>query len=232
MRKWHYGVIVVVAILLFFTYYYLLKSGGDNTSKDHLELPQLSTEVGEGERLVEMETSMGVIKIKLFEAIAPKTVENFITHSENGYYEGITFHRVMKDMAIQGGDPLGTGAGGESIYSDYFEDEFSDQLYHLRGAVAMVNFGTKNTNGSQFSIVQRNSLDESQVKDMEKLRYPTKIIDAYRTSGGTPWLDKSHTIFGQVIEGMEVVDEIANVEVDSKGKPVEAVIIEKIKVVK
>lgn len=230
MNKWHYGIIVVVAILLFSTYFYLLKSGGDNTSKDHLELPQLTTELGEGERLVEMDTSMGVMKIKLFEDIAPKTVENFITHSENGYYDGLTFHRVMKDIMIQGGDPLGTGAGGESIYGDYFEDEFSDQLYHLRGALAMANLGAKNTNASQFNIVQRNSVDESQVADMEKLNYPVKIIEAYRTNGGTPWLDKSHTVFGQVVEGMEVVDAITDVEVDAKGKPTEDVIINKITV--
>lgn len=233
MKKYQIWIMVVAAILIFSTYFYLLKKGGDTVENiDELSLPQLTSDVQEGERLVEMETSMGTIKIKLFEKQAPKAVENFITHSEEGYYEGVTFHRVMKDFMIQGGDPLGTGAGGESIYGDFFEDEFSDELYNIRGALSMANLGTQNTNGSQFFIVQRSSVDESQVKDMEKLKYPKKIIEAYKAEGGTPWLDKVHTVFGQVIEGMDVVDNIASVDVDSKGKPFEDVVIKKIKVLK
>ncbi len=87
--------------------------------------PQLSKEVAENEVLVEMKTTLGAIKIKLFPEQAPKTVENFLTHAKNGYYEGIIFHRVIKDFMIQGGDPTGTGMGGESIYGHSFEDEFA-----------------------------------------------------------------------------------------------------------
>ena len=87
--------------------------------------PQLSNEVSENEKLVEMETSMGTIKIKLFPEYAPKAVENFVKHSEEGYYDGLIFHRVIKDFMIQGGDPNGNGTGGESIYGKPFEDEFS-----------------------------------------------------------------------------------------------------------
>lgn len=232
LKKQHYMIIAVVAVILFSTYFYLLKSGqetGKQKSED-LTFPQLTTEVLNGERLVEMETSMGNIKIKLFPEQAPKTVENFITHSENGYYEGVAFHRVINDFMIQGGDPVGTGAGGESIYGDFFEDEFSDELYNLRGALSMANFGAKNTNSSQFFIVQRKVIDDSQVKDMEKNNYPQEIIEAYKANGGTPWLDKVHTVFGQVVEGMDVVDQIAAVEVDGNEKPVEAVLINKITV--
>jgi peptidyl-prolyl cis-trans isomerase B (cyclophilin B) len=233
LKKKHYAIIVAVAIILFATYFYILKNGGEEqVSVEDLTFPQLSNEVLEGERLVEMETSMGTITIKLFEEQAPKTVENFITHSENGFYEGVTFHRVMIDFMIQGGDPKGTGGGGESIYGEFFEDEFSPQLYNLRGALSMANLGRENTNTSQFFIVQRNSVDEDQMAEMEKANYPEEIMEAYKSNGGTPWLDNAHTVFGQVLEGMDVVDQIAEVEVDAKGKPFEDVVIRKITVVK
>lgn len=210
-------------------------SGAEETKEqvrtEDMELPQLSVEVGENERLVEMETSMGIIKIKLFPEYAPKTVENFITHSENGYYEGVVFHRVIEDFMIQGGDPDGTGRGGESIYGTPFEDEFSPNLYNIRGALSMANAGP-NTNGSQFFIVQNQSkLDESMRQQMAKAKYPTRIIEAY-DNGGTPWLDYGHTVFGQVIEGMEVVDKIASTPKDANDKPLEDVVIKKITVLK
>jgi peptidyl-prolyl cis-trans isomerase B (cyclophilin B) len=167
---------------------------------------------------------MGKLKIKLFPDQAPKAVENFITHSEKGYYEGVAFHRVMKEFMIQGGDPEGTGRGGESIYGEPFEDEFSNNLFHLRGALAMANSGP-NTNGSQFFIVQNSIFQGGYEKE-----YPEQIVDAYEANGGTPWLDFHHTVFGQVIEGMDVVDKIAAVETGAGDKPVEDVVIEKIEV--
>ncbi|MGD6879248.1 peptidylprolyl isomerase [Bacillus infantis] len=191
--------------------------------------PQLTAEVGENERLLEMETSMGTIKIKLFPDYAPKAVENFITHSEEGYYDGQIFHRVINDFMIQGGDPDGTGMGGESIYGQPFEDEFSDKLYNLRGALSMANSGA-NTNGSQFFIVQKKTPEAGMKEKMEKAGYPEEIIEAY-DNGGTPWLDSAHTVFGQVIEGMDVVDDIAAVETES-DRPVDDVKIKGIKVVK
>ncbi|MBO0958902.1 peptidylprolyl isomerase [Neobacillus sp. MM2021_6] len=193
--------------------------------------PQLSTEVSENEKLVEMETSMGTIKIKLFPEYAPKAVENFVKHSEEGYYDGLLFHRVIKDFMIQGGDPNGNGTGGESIWGKPFEDEFSKNLYNLRGALSMANSG-ENTNGSQFFIVQSSSLDPAMKKEMEKAGYPTEIIDAYDQNGGTPWLDHRHTVFGQVVEGMDIVDKIAATPADAKDKPETDVIIKKIHVLK
>jgi peptidyl-prolyl cis-trans isomerase B (cyclophilin B) len=201
-----------------------------NANQENIELPQATTEVGEKERLVEMETSMGNIKIKLFPEQAPKAVENFITHSEKGYYEGGIFHRVIKDFMIQGGDPDGTGMGGESIYGDPFEDEFSDQLYNFRGALSMANSGA-NTNGSQFFIVQNKTLDPSLVDQMTQAGYNEKVIKQYE-DGGTPWLDQKHTVFGQVIEGMDVVDKIATTPVGEGDKPEEDVVIKKITVLK
>ncbi|PWW29737.1 peptidyl-prolyl cis-trans isomerase B (cyclophilin B) [Cytobacillus oceanisediminis] len=192
--------------------------------------PQLTEEVQDNERLVEMQTSKGNIKIKLFPEQAPKTVENFIKHSEDGYYDGLIFHRVIKDFMIQGGDPQGTGMGGESIYGQAFEDEFSNQLFNIRGALSMANSGP-NTNGSQFFIVQNTTVDPSLKEQMEKAGYPEDIIKAYE-KGGTPWLDHKHTVFGQVVEGMDVVDSIAAVETAEQDKPVEDVVIEKIEVLK
>ncbi|MDR7000543.1 peptidylprolyl isomerase [Neobacillus niacini] len=193
--------------------------------------PQLTSEVSENERLVEMETSMGNIKIKLFPEYAPKAVENFVKHSEKGYYDGLIFHRVIKDFMIQGGDPNGNGTGGESIYGAPFEDEFSNNLFNLRGALSMANSGS-NTNGSQFFIVQNPNLDPSMKEQMEKIGYPKEILAAYEKNGGTPWLDHHHTVFGQVIQGMDIVDKIANTTVDGKDKPKKDVVIKKINILK
>ncbi|WP_368252182.1 peptidylprolyl isomerase [Enterococcus sp. 2201sp1_2201st1_B8_2201SCRN_220225] len=174
-----------------------------------LELPQLSDEVAEDETLVEMVTSAGSIKIKLFPTQAPKAVENFVTHAKEGYYNGTKFHRVIEDFMIQGGDPKGDGTGGESIWGDSFENEISNQLYNIRGALAMANSGGDATNGSQFFIVQ-NKDDKSDGLAIQY--YPEAIIEAYK-KGGVPQLDGGYTVFGQVVDnGMEVVDKIATSE--------------------
>ena len=114
---------------------------------------QLSTEVLEGETKAVIKTNMGDVTVKLLNNVAPKTVENFVTHAKNKYYDGLIFHRVIKDFMIQGGDPTGTGMGGESIWGQAFEDEFSTDAFNLYGALSMANAGP-NTNGSQFFIVQ------------------------------------------------------------------------------
>jgi peptidyl-prolyl cis-trans isomerase B (cyclophilin B) len=179
---------------------------------------------------VQMVTSMGTITIELYPDVAPKAVENFITHSKNGYYDGLTFHRVMNEFMIQGGDPLGTGTGGESIYGTAFEDEFSDDVMHFRGALSMANSGP-NTNGSQFFIVQKTEMEAELLKQMEAAKFPKEVTKAYEENGGTPWLDHKHTVFGQVIDGLDVVDSIAAIEVDAQSKPTEPILIEKINVV-
>ncbi len=180
-----------------------------------------------GDILAVMKTNMGEIKIKLFPKEAPKTVENFVTHAKNGYYSGLIFHRVIKDFMIQGGDPTGTGMGGESIYGHSFEDEFDPALHNLRGALSMANAGP-NTNGSQFFIVQASTVPQNMLSQMADMpsAFPADTVKAYSEIGGTPWLDFRHTVFGQVIEGMEVVDAIANTEVGAQDKPVDDVIIE------
>ncbi|MFJ7977474.1 peptidylprolyl isomerase [Peribacillus sp. JNUCC 23] len=192
--------------------------------------PQLTSEVLENEKAAIMETNQGNIKIKFFPELAPKTVENFLTHAENGYYDGIAFHRVIKDFMIQGGDPQGTGMGGESIWGAPFEDEFSMQLFNLRGALSMANAGP-GTNGSQFFIVQAQHVDSRMGGQMKQAGYPEEIIEAYMATGGTPWLDQKHSVFGQVVEGMDVVDAIANAKTTYGDKPAEDIVIQSIKLV-
>ena len=182
-----------------------------------------------GDTLAVMHTNMGDIKIKLFPEKAPKTVENFVTHSKNGYYNGLKFHRVINDFMIQGGDPKGTG--GESIWGGSFSDEFDPELHNLRGALSMANSGP-DTNGSQFFIVQAREVPSNmleQMRDLEDNGFPADITAAYEALGGTPWLDFRHTVFGQVTEGMDVVDAIAAVETVN-DVPRSDVIIESIEV--
>ena len=137
-----------------------------------------------------IKTSKGDIVVELRADIAPKAVENFVTHAKNGYYDGTIFHRVIKNFMIQGGDPTGTGRGGESIWGKPFEDEFSPKaLFDKSGILAMANAGA-NTNGSQFFI----------------------------TTVPTYWLNGRHTIFGYVKKGMDVVKKIENVPTTGKYK--------------
>lgn len=192
--------------------------------------PQLTKDLNKDEVLVQMNTTMGALKIKLFPKHAPKTVENFLGHAKSGYYNGIIFHRVIRDFMIQGGDPTGTGMGGESIWGEPFEDEFHSELFNIRGALSMANAGP-NTNGSQFFIVQMSHVPNEMVQQMEAVGFPKEIIEAYVEHGGTPWLDGKHSVFGQVIEGLDIIDNIANVETDFRDKPLEDVKIISIDVI-
>ncbi len=142
---------------------------------------------------VTLSTNFWDITLELFPEFAPKTVENFLVHVKEGYYNGVTFHRVMKDFMIQGWDPTGTGRGWDSIWGKPFADEFSFELTHKRGVISMANAG-RNTNGSQFFIV---TTEKDYIKQ----------------------LDRKHSIFGQVISGMEVVDQIENLPTDSSDRP-------------
>jgi len=144
--------------------------------------------------IVVLETTSGIIEIELRPDIAPKAVENFTSHIKNGYYNGIVFHRIIKQFMIQGGDPTGTGRGGESIWKKPFEDEFKKGVaFDKVGILAMANSG-KNTNGSQFFI----------------------------TTALTPWLNNRHTIFGYVSKkSMPVVKKLESTKTDKRDKPLQ-----------
>src|SRR4028119_2305485 len=154
-------------------------------------------------RIAVIETNKGTIKFELLEEDAPKTTENFRLLAEKGFYDGVIFHRVIKGFMIQGGDPTGTGRGGQSAWGGRFNDEInrSSELYrgdYAKGTVAMANAGP-NTNGSQFFIMHAD--------------YP---------------LPPSYTKFGRVVEGQEVVDAIASVDKDSSDRPRTDVVMEKV----
>mgnify|MGYP003525546137 FL=1 len=205
-------------------------------SADTSAFPQLSNDVTDNESEVLMHTSEGDITIKLFPKYAPLAVENFLTHAKEGYYNGVLFHRVISDFMIQSGDPKGDGTCGESIWKNKdksidsgngFKNEISPYLYNIRGAVAMANAGA-DTNGSQFFINQ-NTDDQSQ--KLSSSSYPEPIIGAY-AKGGNPSLDGNYTVFGQVIDGMDVVDKIAQTATDDNDKPTTDVTITSIDILK
>lgn len=183
-----------------------------------------------------MKTNKGDIEIMLFPNEAPLACENFITHATEGYYDGLIFHRVINYFMIQGGDPTGTGMGGESIFKDEngnpksFEDEFTMDLHNFRGALSMANAGP-NTNGSQFFIVQSPEVAGGYTTDvLVRGGFPKNVAEKYQEVGGTPHLDYRHTVFGQIVKGLDVVDAIATVKVGEGDKPLEDVVIETITV--
>ena len=173
----------------------------------------------------------GTVKIMLFKEQAPKAVENFITHAENGYYDGLTFHRIIENFMIQGGDPTGTGAGGESIWGTAFEDEFSNDLRNFTGALSMANSGP-DTNGSQFFIMYSQPMTGGEeefdyynetVRPMygyEVIEYSEAQKAKYIEVGGAIWLDNVHTVFGQVYEGLDIVYQIMKDYNESGENPV------------
>lgn len=186
--------------------------------------------------------NFGEMKVKFFDDIAPKAVENFTTHAKNGYYEGVTFHRVINEFMIQGGDPTGTGTGGESIWGTGFGTELSQELVPYRGSLCMAMSSAPNSIGSQFFITQAN-YSEDMNSLMKQGGYPEGLLEQYKTYGGYLSLYLQYTVFGQVYEGLDVLDKIAAVETTSvpmvidgvtygtqDDKPVEDVIIEKVEI--
>ena len=171
----------------------------------------------------------GDVKVKFFKDVAPKAVENFITHAKEGYYDGLTFHRVINEFMIQGGDPEGTGMGGESIWGQGFGTELDYSLVPYRGSLCMAMSSMPNSIGSQFFITQAN-YSEDMAAYLQQGGYPEGLIEEYREYGGYLSLYLQYTVFGQVFEGIEVVDKVAAVKTDGSDKPLEDVIIESIEV--
>lgn len=190
-----------------------------------MNYPQSDLQNAKGPK-VKINTTLGEIEIQLFPEQAPKTVKNFVSLAQDRYYDGTIFHRVIPEFMVQGGDPTGTGMGGESIYGAPFEDEFSMDLFNIRGALSMANAGP-NTNGSQFFIVQSTQVPADLIEQMKAANYPQEVIDMYQ-NGGTPWLDHRHTVFGQVIKGLDVVDQMAAAPTGAQDKPVDDIKIESI----
>ena len=173
---------------------------GENMEKTYSAQHQMTIDDNKNYTAL-IKTSLGDMKVEFFTKDAPVTVNNFITLAKDGYYDGVIFHRVISDFMIQGGDPSGTGHGDYGKYPGYeFEDELNNQIPYSKGILAMANRGP-NTNGSQFFIMH--------------VDYP---------------LPYSYTIFGKVIDGLDVIDIIASVETGAGDKPVEDVVIESVEI--
>ena len=192
---------VLIACIVMFTVLSCKAQDSDQMKSQETQTKKESKEM----TVAVIKTNMGTIEIELYAEKTPKTVENFVQHADSGYYNGIIFHRVIENFMIQGGDPTGTGRGGESIWGKPFADEIVPSLtFDKPGILAMANAGP-NTNGSQFFI----------------------------TVAPTSWLDGKHTIFGQVIGGMDVVYAISRVPTSKPGdKPLKDVVMESVTIEK
>jgi len=188
---------LMITLMILFS---VLACKGQENDQVKSQEPQTKNE-SEEMTVAVIKTNMGTIEIELFAEQTPKTVENFVGHADSGYYNKVIFHRVIENFMIQGGDPTGTGRGGESIWGKPFADEIVPSLtFDEPGILAMANAGP-NTNGSQFFI----------------------------TVAATSWLDGKHTIFGKVIEGMDVVYAISKVPTSKPGdKPLKDVVMESV----
>ncbi|MBR1591594.1 MAG: peptidylprolyl isomerase [Ruminococcus sp.] len=186
-----------------------------------------------GDTIIEMNIrDYGTVKIRLFPEYAEKGVENFVELAKDGYYDGLTFHRVIKDFMIQGGDPLGNGTGGKSIWGAKFDGGVDPHLIHAAGAVAYANSGSTATNGSQFYIVTGKVCTDEDFAGYaaQGLGFSEPSMEIYKTAGGTPFLDGGYTVFGQVFDGLDIIFSIQNVETNSSDKPLEDVIMDSVKV--
>lgn len=196
-------------------------------------------EVGDDIIIMKFQGYDGEVKIRLFPEYAELGVENFVGLTNKGYYDGLTFHRIMADFMIQGGDPLGNGTGGESLWGDKFDGGVSDKLTHAAGAIAYANSGSTSTDGSQFYIVTGETYDDDYLALLESNGYSFSddVKKILSTAGGAPWLDGGYTVFGQVYEGLDIIFAVQDVEVyqgnafnPEVSTPVEPVVLEYVKV--
>lgn len=198
-------------ILFLFSFMFIACSGTSSENKDQTtskNIPKETSTMTEPKNdtltIAVIQTNMGTIEIELYADKAIKTVQNFVGLAEKKYYDGVIFHRVIDNFMIQGGDPTGTGSGGQSIWGKPFEDEVRTGLKHSsEGILSMANAGP-NTNGSQFFITLRD----------------------------TPWLDGKHTIFGKVISGMDVVKAIGKVKTNQNDRPLSDVVMQSVTIEK
>lgn len=214
----------------------------ENAAIKNFTAPQ----VGDDIIIMKFQGYDGEVKIRLFPEYAELGVENFIGLASQGYYDGLTFHRIMADFMIQGGDPLGTGTGGESVWGGKFDGGTSDKLTHAAGALAYANSGATpesnsptSSDGSQFYIVTGETYNDDYLDMLESNGYnfSDDVKKILNSAGGAPWLDGGYTIFGQVYEGLDIIFSVQDVEVyqgnmfnPEVSTPVEPVVLEYVKV--
>lgn len=184
---------------------------------------------------VTIATSLGDIVVNLYPEYAPKAVENFTALAKSGYYNGQKFYHLVNNYRAQAGDPTGTGTGGESSFKNEggdtapFPSEYSLNLWNFKGALGMTPSGD-GTNDSKFYIVTNTKLEEETLADMQAANFPKSVQSKYEAHGGAPWLDAKCTVFGQVVEGFDIIDELSIAEVDANKTPVTDIVISKITV--
>lgn len=244
MRKQQKLFVLTMTVILVVSLFASCASGGNGspTNEGNGGLAQFSEPV-KGQQMATIKVKdFGEIQFMLFPKAAPKGVENFVTHAKNGYYDGVVFHRIVKDFMIQGGDPDGTGMGGESIWGEGFGVEYDGSLRNFTGALAYANRNSPNTNQSQFFIVNAPPISEDDMTYYVKaskeeggnsaVTFPREVQNKYKEIGGYPSLDGGYTVFGQLYKGQDVVDQIMNTEtvMDDWGQeqsvPVTPVVIE------
>ena len=220
-------IFILFALLLVFS---CLFSG----CKKKMDIPEITSSEMQlrgpspGDTIAIFDTNLGVFKAVLYPEFAPRAVENFTTHARDKYYDGVTFHRVIQDFVVQSGDPTHTGSGGDSIWMIPFENEVSEELHHYRGALGMANAGP-DQNKSQFYVVAGGRITEDAVSAMKNSGWTQSVVDAYSKEGGQPGLDYHYTVFGQVYDGLDIIDAIAAVKVNSKdNRPLEDVLVNSI----
>ncbi len=190
------------------------------------------TEVPEDSIYATIKTSLGDIELILYPSEAPKTVENFVTLAKEGYYDNSDFHRILEKNFVQGGKPEGDSGNGESIWGEEsFELETENDLYHFEGAISMAGLARDYSFGSQFFIVTSDETLEGAILQGDRNGWAQEALRLYERVGGMLHLDDTHPVFGYVIDGMDVIDEISNVSFDDLGKPDERITIETIEII-
>ncbi len=192
------------------------------------------TPPAQGDEIIVMTVKdYGEIKIRLFPDLLPEACENFTTLANSGYYDELIFHRVIPDFMIQSGDPKGDGTGGESCWGGKFDGGVSNQLIHVPGALAYANSNAMtSTDGSQFYLVTGESVNNAlldTLTEQQKIYFTQEARNLYTQYGGTPYLDGSYTVFGQVIDGLDIIFQISSVETGANDKPKKAVYIESVR---
>ena len=199
------------------------------------ELPILNyTPPAQGDEIIVMTVKdYGEIKIRLFPELLPEACENFTTLADSGYYDELIFHRVIQNFMIQGGDPKGDGTGGESCWGGKFDGGVSSQLIHVPGALAYANSNSMtSTDGSQFYLVTGEQVSDAyldEISQQQQIYFTQEARNLYTQYGGTPFLDGSYTVFGQIIDGLDIIYQIASVETDANDKPKKAVYLESVR---
>ena len=200
----------------------------EEPTKPRNPLPQLNSPAV-GDTIVTITTNKGTIRAILFDKAAPQTVTNFIKLTDSGYYDGMIIHKAIADFVIQMGDPTAEGNGGDSFNGVGIPLEYNESLHNFTGALGMA-FNTDGLAYSQFYIVAGSEVSEEYVDAMRSAGYATNVIEAYQELGGQPSLDYEYTIFGQVFEGLDIVQEIANSKTDKWNRPKKDVIVSSVSI--